>query len=306
MNGGPPVDWLNYHHLLYFWTVAREGGLTPAAAKLHLSQPTLSSQIQKLERALGLKLWRRVGRGIQLTDDGQVVYRYANDIFSLGHELLDTLRGRPVDQPLPFTVGIPDILPKLVVHQLLRPCLELAEQLNLVCYEGKLPGLLEDLAAHRLDLVLSDSPAGPAQSVRVYNHLLGTCGTTIFGVARWARRYRRNFPQSLAGAPHLLPTSNTAFRRSIDQWLDSMQLRLEIVGEFEDSALLKTFGQAGRGLFFGPSAIEAEICRQYKVTVVGRIPELRENYYAISVERRLKHPAVVAISAAARNQLFAK
>jgi LysR family transcriptional activator of nhaA len=299
------MDWLNYHHLLYFWTVAREGSIRRACEKLHLAQPTISSQIRRLEESLGEKLFVRVGRNLQLTDAGQLAYRYADEIFSLGREMTDALRGRPTGRPLRLIVGIPDVLPKLIAYRLLQPALRMPEDIQLVCHEGKLDQLLGELASHNLDLVLSDSPAGSAVSVRAYNHPLGDCGLSILATQELASQYRRGFPGSLEGAPMLLPTGNTLLRRDLDRWFDEQDLRPEVVGEFEDSALLKVFGQAGVGLFPGPAAIEQEIRRQYGVVVVGRIDEIRERYFAISVERRLKHPAVVAISTAAREKLFA-
>ncbi len=298
------MDWLNYHHLLYFWMVAREGGISRAAAQLHLAQPTLSSQIQKLEKAIGTQLFDRVGRSMVLTDTGQVVYRYADEIFGLGRELTDVLKGMPSKDSLRLTVGVPDVLPKLVVYRLLRPALELEEQVQLVCYEGKLNELLADLALHRLDIVLADSPLSPATHIRAFNHLLGESSVTIFGRSDLVKKYKRGFPTSLQGAPMLLPTQNTSLRRALEQWFDATGVRPMVVHEFEDSAVLKVFGQHGEGLFAAPSAIEAEICRQYAVRVAGRIEEIRERFYAISVERRLKHPAVVKICTAARQTLF--
>jgi LysR family transcriptional activator of nhaA len=299
------VDWLNYHHLLYFWTVAKEGGISRASKKLHLAQPTLSSQIQKLEKSMGVNLFDRVGRSMVLTDTGQLVYRYADEIFTLGRELTDALQGMPTQDTLRLTVGVPDVLPKLVVYRLLRPAIEIDGKVQLVCYEGKLSELLADLALHRLDIVLADSPVTPATHIRAFNHLLGESGVSVFGSAELAKQHQRGFPQSLQGAPMLLPTQNTSLRRALEQWFDAKEIRPQVVHEIEDSAVLKVFGQHGQGLFAGPSAIEDEICRQYGVRVVGRIDELKERFYAISVERRLKHPAVVAISNAARQQLFA-
>jgi LysR family transcriptional activator of nhaA len=298
------MDWLNYHHLLYFWMVAKEGGISRAAEQLHLTQPTLSSQIKQLEKALGAELFTRTGRTLVLTDTGQLVYRYADEIFSLGRELVDSLRGKAVRDRQPLAVGVPDVLPKLVVYQLLKPALTLPEPVQLTCHEGKLDALLGDLALHRLDLVLADSPLTPDTHVRAFNHQLGECGISIFGTAGLCRKYRRGFPASLAGAPMLLPTQNTSLRRSLEQWFDLQDIRPQVMHEFADSAVLKVFGQAGEGLFAAPAAIEQEVCRQYNVRVVGQIPELKERFYAISVERRLKHPAVVAISRAARSTLF--
>lgn len=298
------VDWLNYHHLLYFWMVAREGGITRAAEQLHLAQPTLSSQIRKLEKSIGTDLFERVGRSMVLTETGQLVYRYADEIFALGRELADAIQGHPTQHSLRLTVGVPDVLAKLVVYRLLKPALEFGERVQLVVYEGKLDELLGELAMHRLDIVLADAPLSASTHVRAYNHLLGECGVTVFSTPELARRYRRNFPDSLDGAPMLLPTQNTSLRRALEQWFDDRSIRPETVHEFEDSALLKVFGQAGEGMFASPSAIEKEVIRQYGVRIVGRIREVRERFYAISVERRLKHPAVVAISKAARDEVF--
>lgn len=298
------VDWLNYHHLLYFWTVAKEGGISRAAERLHLAQPTLSSQIKKLETSMGVKLFDRSGRTLKLTDTGQMVYRYADEIFTLGRELTDAVKGRPSDKKLKLTVGVPDVLPKLIVYKLLEPALQIGDGVHLECYEGKLKDLLADLALHRLDIVLADSPLTPDAHVRAFNHQLGECGVTVFGVDSLARKFRKNFPKSLDNAPMLLPTQNTSLRRYLEQWFDENDMTPEVVHEFEDSAILKVFGQAGQGLFVTPSAVEDHVAKQYSVKVVGRIPEVKERFFAISVERRLKHPAVVAISEAAKNELF--
>ena len=298
------MKWLNYHHLLYFWTVAKEGGISRAAAKLHLAQPTLSNQIRKLEDSLETKLFDRVGRSMVLTETGQTVYRYADEIFTLGRELTDALQGMPSENAVQFTVGVPDVLPKLVVYELLKPVLDVDENVRLVCYEGKLNDLLAELALHRLDIVLADSPITPATHIKAFNHLLGESSVTIFGRGQLAKKYERSFPESLHGAPMLLPTQNTTLRRALEQWFDQTGIRPLVTHEFEDSAVMKVFGQHGQGLFASPSAIEEEICRQYRVRVVGRLDKIREQFYAISVERRLKHPAVVRISEAARTTLF--
>lgn len=295
------MDWINYHHLLYFWVVAREGSISKACKHLHLAQPTISGQLSKLEGSLGVKLFRRVGRGLELTEEGQLVFQYADEIFSLGRELTDVLRGRPSGRPLRLKVGVPDILPKLMVYKLLEPAIQLDDPVELVCYEGKLDQLLADLALHSLDLVLSDCPAGPQTHVRVFNHLLGSSAVSIYGTSALIDRYQADFPTSLDGAPMVLPTRNTTIRRLLEEWFAGRQIRPDVRAEFEDSALLKAFGQAGIGLFAGPTSIEAEITRQYDVHVMGQIHDLRETYYAISIERRLKHPAVKAIREAARS-----
>lgn len=299
------MEWLNYHHLLYFWTVAREGSVARACEQLHLAQPTISAQIRSLEESLGAKLFAREGRGLALTDTGRVVYRYADEIFSLGREMRDTLRGRPTGRALRLAVGVADVLPKLVAYRLLEPALRLPEAVQIVCTDGKPDELLGELARHKLDIVLSDAPLGPGAKVRAFNHQLGECGVSVLGSAALAKAHGGAFPESLDGARFLLPTEGTALRRSLDHWFDARGLRPVVAAEFEDSALLKAFGQAGAGLFVVPSVIEVEVCRQYQVEPLGRIEAVRERFYAISVERRLKHPAVVAISEAARRELFA-
>jgi len=298
------VDWLNYHHLLYFWTVAKEGSITAAAEVLHLSQPTLSTQIGKLEKALGVKLFDRSGRTLKLTDTGQTVFRYADEIFNLGRELLDVVRGHSTDDTITLYVGVPDVLPKLIVYRLLKPALQMDETVKLVCHEGKLNQLLSDLALHRLDIVLADAPLTPQVSVRAFNHLLGQCSVTVFGTRELAKKYSEGFPESLHGSPMLLPTQSTTLRRSLEQWFDSTGIRPIVKHEFEDSAILKVFGQEGEGLVVVPTAMATEVQEQYSMLPLGRLEEVTESYYAISVERRLKHPAVVAISEAARHALF--
>lgn len=298
------MDWLNYHHLLYFWTVAREGSIAKACRKLHLSQPTISNQLRQLERQVGGKLFQKAGRGLKLTDLGQLTFRYANEIFTLGKELVSALEGLPTEQPMLLRVGVTDAMPKLVVYRLLRPALRLTQPVRLVCREGNTNELLQQLAGHELDIVLTDSPATSQVSVRAFSHLLGQCGISLFGAPPLARRFRANFPESLDQAPLLMPTTNTALRRALDQWFDQQQLRPKIVAEFEDSALLKVFGQEGLGLFPAPSAISEEVQRQFKVKSVGTIEDVQERFFAISVERQLKHPAVVAISQAAKQDFL--
>ncbi len=298
------VDWLNYHHLMYFWMVAKEGGITAAAELLHLSQPTLSTQIRKLEKSMGMKLFERKGRAMHLTDSGQMVFRYADEIFSLGNELADAIRGRPTDDSLRLLVGVPDVLPKLVTYRILKAVLDMQERVKLVCYEGKLNDLLTDLAMHRLDVVLADSPLTPELNVRAFNHLLGQCDVTVFGTDAMAKRYGTGFPKSLDAAPMVLPTQNTTLRRALEQWFDEQDIHPDAVHEFEDSAVLKVFGQAGEGMIVVPTAVADDVATQYSLKPIGRIPDITERFYAISVERRLKHPAVVAISESARDNLF--
>ncbi|MGE0756291.1 MAG: transcriptional activator NhaR [Pirellulaceae bacterium] len=298
------MDWINYHHLLYFWVVAREGSIVRACAELQLSQPTISGQLAKFEKSLRCKLFRRAGRGLEMTEEGRLLFRYADEIFTIGREMSEALKGRATGRPARLTVGIVDVLPKLVVYRLLEPACRLEEPIELVCHEGKLETLLADLALYNLDVVLSESPAHPHTRVRAFNHLLGTCDITVYGTPQLAERYRRGFPQSLAESPWLMPAAGTALRRDLERWFDSLDIRPRVTGEFADSGLLKAFGQAGIGLFPGPTAIDPEIRRQHEVEVVGRIEDIRFQCYAITVERRLKHPGILAISKMARGTLF--
>ena len=298
------MEALNYHHLRLFQAVAHEGHLTRASGTLHLTPQTVSAQIRALEAAIGEPLFRRSGRRMLLTEAGRVALQYADEIFSLGRELRETLRGQPTGHPLRILVGATDVLPKLIVHRLIEPALRLEQPIQIVCREGSPTELLADLAVHRLDVVLSDSPIPPLAKVRAYNHLLGSCGVTLMARADLAKRLRRRFPSSLDGAPVLLPSEDAVVRRDLDGWFDRRGLRPMIVGVFEDSALLKSFGQAGEGFFAIPSVIEDEVARQYQVRPIGKTDGITESYYAISVERRVRHPAVVAICEAARAELF--
>jgi LysR family transcriptional activator of nhaA len=291
--------------LLYFWTGAKEGGVSRAAEVLHLAQPTLSSQIKKLESSLGHKLFERSGRSLALTETGHLVYRYADEIFGLGRELSDILHHRTDEDKSRLLVGVQGAIPKLAVYELLRPALESRDdKYQVTCFEGKINELLAELALHRLDVVIADRPLTPDTNVRAFNHLLGKCGVTVYGTSQLSRKFTKNFPVSLDSAPMLLPTQNTSLRRLLEQWFEENGIHPLIAHEFEDSAVLKVFGQAGHGLFVTPTAIEAEVCRQYSVKVVGRIPEVIERFYAISIEKRLKHPAVLKISQSARERLF--
>lgn len=298
------MNGLNYHHLLYFWTVAREGGVSRAAEKLRLSQPTVSAQIKLLEAALGERLFQRQGRTLVLTEVGRVVDRYASEIFNVGSELLETLKGRPSGRAPRLTVGVANAVAKLVVYRLLRPATEGDEAVQITCSEGDPDQLVAQLATHAIDVVISDTPAPPHIRVKVFNHLLGESGTTFFAGKTLARRLRRQFPRSLDGAPMLLPTINTSLRRTLEQWFEAEGLRPVLAGEFEDPALLTTFGQSGRAVFPAPTAIEVEVQKSHGVAVVGRTAAVRERYYAISVERRLTHASVAAITNAARTEVF--
>lgn len=298
------MEWLNYHHLHYFWITAREGGITRASAALNLSHPTISGQIRMLERALGEKLFKKRGRGLELTEMGRVVYRFADEIFSLGRELLDTVRGRPTGQPLRLVVGIADVMPKLVVRRLLEPALRGDSGVRIVCREDKADDLFAALAAFEVDVVLTDAPLPSGSAVRAFNHLIGECEVGLFATAALARKLRPNFPRSLDGAPLLLPTDNTQLRRTLDHWFDTHGVRPRIVAECEDSALLKVLGQDGYGVFPAPLAIADTVRSMFEVQHVGRLTGARERFFAISPEKRLKNPAVVAICDRARESLF--
>jgi LysR family transcriptional activator of nhaA len=294
------MEWLNYHHLLYFWAVMHEGSVTAACSKLRVSPSTVSIQVGKLEEALGGKLFRRVGRDLEPTDLGRLVFRYANEIFALGREMLDTVRGRPTTGFLSLKAGIVNVLPKLIARKLLEPALGLHERVHLVCHEDKEERLLAELAMHTLDVVLTDSPVRKGLSIKVYNHLLGECGVTFFATKKLAYQFRQGFPQSLEKATMLLPLEMTTLREGLERWFESLNVKPMIAAEFEDSALMKEFGQNGHGIFAVPSIIEKEVQRQYHVRVVGRTDAVRERFYAISYERIIKHPAVTAITKSAR------
>ena len=292
------MEWLNYHHLFYFWVVAREGSIAKACEELSLAQPTISGQLRMLEEDLGEKLFKRAGRGLVLTEAGQLVNRYAEEIFSLGKEIKEVVRGEKLERTPKLVVGVTEVLPKLVAYRLLEPSLQ-SESIQLICWEGKLESMLAELALHRLDIVLSDAPLPPMLGIRAYSHQLIECGVSLMALPQMAKKYRQRFPQSIQGAPFLLPTDNTVLRRSLENWFATHNIYPKIAGEFEDSALLKAFGQAGRGIFAIPTLIEKEVQRQYRVHLISQIPAIRERFYAISMERKLKHPAVKLISEAA-------
>ena len=298
------MEWVNYHHLLYFWLVAREGSLARASAELRLAQSTVSKQIHLFEDVLGHDLFAKSGRRLVLTESGRVVFRYADEIFGLGREMLDTLRDRPVGRPLRVTVGMADVVPKLIAERVLAPALKLAGPVRLVCREDKPDRLLADLALHELDVILTDAPASPNVKVRAFNHLLGESEIAFFGRAELATRYRRDFPASLDGAPVLLPTENTVLAPVARSVVRGQGVRPNVVGEFEDSALLKVFGLRGAGLFPAPSVIAKEVEAPVPGAAIGKVPEVRERLYAVTVERRIKHPAVVAICQTARTLVF--
>jgi LysR family transcriptional activator of nhaA len=297
------MKWLNYNHLYYFWMVAREGSVVRAGEELMVSQPTISAQLRQLEKAMGHRLLERSGRGLILTDAGRIAFNYANEMFTLGQELLNAMEHRGAGPALRLSVGVLDVIPKPVVRRLLAPALRLAEPVRLICHEDKADRLLGDLAARRTDVVLSDSPIGSAAPVQGFNHLLGEASVSFFAKAELAARFRRNFPKSLDGAPLLLPADHTALRRSLNLWFERKRIHPLVIAEFDDSATMFSFGQDGDGIFPAPSLVSAQVQRQLKVRLIGTAGDVRERFYLISREEQLKHPAVVAISEAAGRQL---
>ena len=300
------MDWLNYHHLLYFWTVAKEGGITQASKVLHLAHPTISGQIHRLEAVLGEKLFARSGRNLVLTESGRIAFRYADEIFALGQEFQDTLKGRSTGQQVRLVVGVSDVLAKSIVHRILEPAFQLQDRVRIICREARsADAFMGELAVHAIDVVLADAPAGPGTPVRTFSHPLGDCGTSFFAAPKLARAHRRGFPGSLDGVPLLLPSGDSTFRRLLDEWFQSHDIRPEIVAELDDLALASVLGEEGLGVFAAPDVIANELRQRYALELVGRAKDIRQRFYAISVERKIKNPAVVAICEAARKNILA-
>ena len=295
---------LNYNHLQYFWTVAREGSVAKAADILHLTPQTISGQIKVLEQSIGQPLFERVGRRLTMTETGRVVYSYADEIFSIGAELANTVRSNLPNVSSTLTIGVVNSIPKLIAERIIAPVMLGDPPVHVRCFESTLNQLLADLAVHKLDIVLSDQPVPRGLSIKAYDHQLGESGLSFFAPRGKSRSLRNRFPGSLHESPMLLPTKNSALRRRLDEWFDTHDIAPRVAGEFDDSALLKAFGEAGAGAFAGPTAIEEEICRMYRMSVVGRTMDITERYFAISSERRLRHEAVVAITETARSDLF--
>lgn len=296
---------INYKQLHYFWRVAKDGSIARASERLHLTPQTLSGQIAQLEDNLGVRLFRRVGRRLELSEMGEVALSYADDIFRAGGELEQVLRTSPSGRPRLLRVGLADVLPKSIAYHLLAPAMELEEPVHLVCREDKLPRLLGELATHRLDLVLADSPMPADAEVKGYSHKLGECGVALVARPELAEGLQGGFPACLEGAPLLIPGEGTAMRGRLLRWLATQQVHPRIVGEFDDSALMRAFGQGGIGIFPVPALIADQICRQDDMRIIGQAETVQERLYAISVERRLSHPAVLAILQAASQDLFA-
>ena len=297
---------MNFKHLYYFWVAATAGGVVRAGEQLHITPQTLSGQIKLLEERLGRKLFRKSGRRLELTDDGRVALRYADEIFTLGDELQAALRqqrGAPT-QVLEFRVGIEDAVAKSVAYRLLEPALQLAEPVRLICTEGRFDDLMSQLALHRMDLVIADEPLSNRLSVKAFNHALGSSAMSFFAAPALKARLRGAFPACLNGAPMLAPGATSSLRTQFEAWLTRHKLQPRVVGEFDDGALMGAFGRQGAGVFLSPSVVEEKTAAQYGVRVIGRSDEMREDFYAISVERRITHPGVVAITQAARRSVF--
>ncbi len=295
---------INYKHLYYFWVVAKEGGVARASERLHLTPQTISGQVSLLEENLGEALFNRVGRNLEITETGRLVLSYADEIFSLGGELEEMVSNLPGDRPLIFKVGVSEVVPKSIAYRLLAPSLQLQEPVRIVCRENTIGSLLAELAVHRVDLVIADGPIPPGVNVRGFNHSLGDCGITFFAAPQLARKFTKNFPDSLSGAPLLMPGEMTVVQGRLLKWFDKLHIHPRIVGEFDDSALMKAFGRAGTGIFIAPTPIAGEVEKQYGVVAIGQTDDVREEFYAISVERKISHPAVSAITEAAREWLI--
>jgi len=298
------VEFLNYHHLRYFWTVAREGGLTKAAAKLHVSQPTISAQIQALEQMLGEKLFRRAGRNLALTDTGQQVLGYAEEIFSIGQDLLNAVKQRPTSRPLRLNLGVADVLPKPVTYRIIKPIFGLAQPVQLSCWEANVSDMLLEMASYRLDLVLADEPASSGVSTNVFNHLLGESDITFCAAAPLATRLRKGFPRSLNGAPALLPMANTGLRRSLEKWFHYVDVRPRLVGECYDPAFVNVLAARGLGFMAMPSIVAAEIVSGFGLRIIGGSKDCQQQFYAIAPERKLAHPAIAAITSQTKKALL--
>lgn len=294
---------LNFNHLYYFWIVAQSGSLAQASSILHVTPQTISGQLRKFEERLGTRLFQRSGRKLALTETGRVAMSYAERMFEQGDELKEILEGGDIRKPLSCNVGVAMVVPKLIAYRVLQPILNMDLPVRLLCHEAPLENLLADLAVHKLDLILTDSPMNPAYPLKAYNHLLGTSEISFFAARRKAARYRKKFPGSLHRAPFLLPTRTCALRDNLMQWFSRHSIQPRTVAEFEDTALMNAFGEAGAGVYCLPTSIESDIQQRYRVSVIGRSAEIKERFYLISPERRLRHAAVLAIMQGAKSNL---
>lgn len=294
------MEWLNYHHLRYFWMVAKEGSLARAAEKLHISQPSISEQIRELETAMGEKLFHREGRANKLTDTGQVALGYAEEIFALGREMMSAVKQRPGAKTLRLYVGVTDSFPKLMTNEFLKPVFLLPQTTHVICREGKLDDLLVQLAAHKLDIVLSDEPASSKNNLKTFTHVLGLSSTTICAEKKLAARLRKGFPQSLHDAPALLPVENTVLRRALELWFRELGIQPRVVAEFEDLAMIKVMATEGRGFIAVPTVALDEAVRRYGFQPIGRAKHCEMRFHAITTEKRIFHPAATVITSQAR------
>ena len=295
---------LNLKHLRYFWSVASHGSIARAAEALFVTPQTISGQISELEAQVGAKLFRREGRQLVLNETGRLVFSYADEMFRLGIELQDVFGGRTPGTAITVKVGVAMVVPKLLAYRVLEPVLKMSEPVRLICHEAPLVDLLADLSVHKLDVVLADVPVNPALNIRAYNHSLGESGISFFAVPEQAKVLCAGFPDSLDGSPMLMPGGGSSLRRSLEGWFERHKLEPLVVAEFEDRALMKAFGERGSGVFTSPTAVEQDVLDKYGVEVIGRTQEIKEHFYLISPERRIKHPAVTAITESARTELF--
>lgn len=297
---------LNYKHLRYFWMVAKTGSIARAAEQLHLTPQSISGQLTEFAQVLGVDLFRRSGRNLEVTAEGRKVLSYAEEIFAIGDDLLNTINNEQMRNSLPLIVGIADSVSKSVAYRLLEPALQVNDAVRLTCREGRLIALLSDLSVHKLDMIIADRPIPPHLNVLGYNHLIGESSLTVFGAKELAQKFRGNFPSCINQAPFLLPGEDSAISQKLLRWIESNDLKLNVKGEFDDSALLKSFGQAGVGLFAAPTAISENICHQYQVEALGEISSVKEQIYIITTERKLTHPAIIAINNIGRDDVFKK
>lgn len=299
------MDWLNYHHLRYFWYTAREGSLRKAAEELGVSQPSISAQIHQLEESLGAALFRKSGRGQVLTDTGKLVFDYAEEIFSLGRDLLGAVQHRDT-KLAPFHVGLTDTVPKSAASEILKPVFSLPEPSRIVCHEGNLEDLLQRLAAHKLDIILADEPAPSSAKIKAHNHALGSCGITLCAPAKIATKLRQGFPRSLHGAPALLPAEHSSMRRQVDKWFEERDLQPKIIAEFDDPAFMQVFALETQGFFPLPSvAVDAGV-KRYGFQVIAELDAIQSEFFAITGERKLRHPATMAVTENAQLRLFVR
>jgi LysR family transcriptional regulator, transcriptional activator of nhaA len=297
------VEYLNFHHLRYFWTVARKGGVRKAAEALHVSQPSISAQIGLLEQSLGEKLFQRSGRNLVLTETGHLVLGYADEIFAAGRELMNAVKQRPGKRALRLNIGITDALSKLITFEILKAAFRYTDPIHVICREGEIGPLVHQLQAHRLDIVLADEPASSSLG-ETFNHRLGRSGITFCAMPPLAAKLRRKFPQSLHGAPALLPSENMGMRRALETWFDAQGIRPRVIGEFEDSALMEVCSSGGRGFTVVHTVADRAALKHYGLRVIAKVDECGSDFYGITAERRVKHPAAAAITEHAYSHLF--